>query len=196
MRPQPHVSPRTGMLRRLTGRVSNTLPAVFGRSFTQKTRPAMRKPGWLCFLTGALAVLSACPLVRGQERSHSRHAREVITQEVDENKRVTLHGNTRPEATAANDQGKVSNDTLIEHMLLQLKRSLDHEQALEQFLTELQTKGSPNYHPWLTAADFGTRFGVPEKDLDKLTRWREKHGSTRKVGSPAGRVIESPGTQG
>ena len=70
MRPQPHVSPGTGMLRRLTGRVKNTLPAVFGRSFTQKTRPAMRKPGWLCFLTGVLGILSACPLARDRPRHH------------------------------------------------------------------------------------------------------------------------------
>src|SRR5690242_18395875 len=148
MRPQPLVSPRPVTLRRLTGRLRNTLAVVCGRRFTQKTRPEMRKPGLLFFLlTGAL-TLSFSPQVHAQvrdrEQSRREHLRPLIVQDVDENKRLTLHGNTHPEARPENDRGKVADDYLIEHMLLQLKRPPEQERALEKFLEEQQTPGSPN----------------------------------------------------
>ncbi len=38
------------------------------------------------------------------------HARSVVTQNIDEEKLVTLHGNTRPEAKAEHDQGAVDDN--------------------------------------------------------------------------------------
>lgn len=60
------------------------------------------------------------------------HPRPRITQSVDEENRVPLKGNTRPEATLANDRGAVADNFLLEHMLLQLKRSPEREQALQR----------------------------------------------------------------
>ena len=40
----------------------------------------------------------------------------------DEEKRVTLHGNTRPEAKPENDRGPVHGKHPMDHMLLQLRR--------------------------------------------------------------------------
>ena len=158
----------------------------------------MRKPGLLFFLlTGALTLLFT-PQVRAQvrdrEQSRRDHVRLLVVQDVDENSRVTLHGNTHPEAKAANDQGKVSDDYVIEHMLLQLKRPAEREQALEKFLEEQQTPGSPNYHRWISAAEFGSRYGLSDKDLDKLTHWLEKHRFTINVVYPSGMVIDFSGT--
>src|SRR5438445_5392867 len=69
---------------------------------------------------------------------------------VSENHRSTLLGSVRPEATPANDRGAVSDRLVFEHMLLQLHRSPEQEQALANFVDALETKGSPNYHQWLT----------------------------------------------
>ena len=73
-------------------------------------------------------------------------------------KQVTLSGNTRPEATPEHDRGKVPDDYPMEHMLLQLSVRRN-KQALQQYLEELHTKGSPNFQRWLTAQEFGERFG-------------------------------------
>ena len=62
------------------------------------------------------------------------HPRALITKEVDETRLVTLKGNTRPEANAMNDRGAVADDFRMEHMLLQLQRSPEQEQALEDLL--------------------------------------------------------------
>src|SRR5258708_38492057 len=104
--------------------------------------------------------------------------------------RVTLQGNTHPEARLANDRGAVANDFPLEHMLLQLKRSPEQEQALQQFIDELQKKGSPNFHHWLTAQEFGERFGLTKPDLDAVTGWLESRGFRVKVVYPSGMLID------
>ncbi|HYL96676.1 MAG TPA: protease pro-enzyme activation domain-containing protein [Terriglobales bacterium] len=79
-------------------------------------------------------------------------------------------------------------------MLLQLKRSPEQEQALQQFIDELHTKGSPNFHHWLTAQEFGERFGTAKPDLDAVSGWLESHGFKVNVVYPNGMVMDFSGT--
>lgn len=123
-------------------------------------------------------------------------ARPVITQNIDEGNLVALRGNTRAEARATNDRGAVANDLLMEHMLLQLRRSPEQEQALQKYIYELQTKGSPNFHRWITAQEFGARFGLAQRDLDTITRWLGSHGFKVNIVYPNGMVIDFSGTAG
>src|SRR5713226_3335726 len=140
-----------------------------------------------------LAVLIASSAVNAQVES-GLHARPRITQSVDDMNRVVLEGNTHPEARPANDRGAVANDFAMEHMLLQLKRSPEQEQAVQQFIDELQTKGSPNFHQWLTAQEFGERFGLAKPDLDAVTGWLESQGFRVNVVYPSGMLIDFSGT--
>jgi len=141
----------------------------------------------------ALAALITAPAVNAQVES-GLHARPRITQSIDESDRVALNGNTHPEARPANYRGAVANDFAMEHMLLQLKRSPEQEQALQQFINELHTKASPNFHHWLTAQEFGEKFGVAKPDLDTVTRWLESHGFRVNVVYPSGMLIDFSGT--
>jgi len=102
--------------------------------------------------------------------------RELIRQRVDERSRVTLAGNTRPEAIADNDRGVVRDDLALDHMMLQLKRSPAQEQAVAKFIDELHDPNSPNFHKWLTAAEFGQRFGAAESDIRAVTIWLKSQG--------------------
>jgi subtilase family serine protease len=122
--------------------------------------------------------------------------RELIRERVDNTKLVTLAGNTRPEANEANDLGEVSDDLRLDHMLLQLKRSPQQEQAVERFVDELQDPKSPNYHKWLTAVEFGKSFGVAESDTRTITDWLESQGFTVNSVYPSGMVIDFSGTAG
>src|SRR5260370_26255813 len=79
-------------------------------------------------------------------------------------------------------------------MLLQLKRSPEQEKALQQFIDELHTKGSPDFHQWLTAQEFGERFGLAKPDLDAITAWLESHGFRVNVVYPSGMLIDFSGT--
>ncbi|MGA2966194.1 MAG: protease pro-enzyme activation domain-containing protein [Terriglobales bacterium] len=120
----------------------------------------------------------------------------VITQSIDESKLTTLGGNTRPEANKQNDRGLVADSLAMEHMLLQLKRSPQQERELKQFIDELQTPSSPNFHHWLTAKQFGKRFGLATQDLNTITRWIESHGLKVNVVYENGLLIDFSGTAG
>jgi len=109
---------------------------------------------------------------------------------------VVLRGNTRPEARLQYDRGMVSDSFPLDHMLLQLRRTPQKEKALEQFLEELEKKGSPNYHRWITAKQFGQRFGLTPQELAPITRWLESNGFRINVVYPSGTVIDFSGTAG
>ncbi|HKD51142.1 MAG TPA: protease pro-enzyme activation domain-containing protein [Candidatus Acidoferrum sp.] len=151
-----------------------------------------RKTGFLAVVV--LAALLATPSAFAQWQPGA-HPRPRITQGVDEANRVALRGNTRPEAAVlANDLGPVASDFAMEHMLLQLKRSPEQEHALQQFLDELHTPSSPNFHRWLTAEEFGERFGVAKSDLDAINSWLASHGFRVNVVYPSGMLIDFSGT--
>ena len=115
-----------------------------------------------------LAVLASLFLLAARSAQAQNGQRLLITQNVDESKLVTLAGNTRPEAKAKNDRGMVPATLTMDHMLLQLKRSPEQEQALVRLIDELHDSSSPNFHHWLTAKEFGTRFGVAKQDREAI----------------------------
>jgi pro-kumamolisin-like protein len=127
------------------------------------------------FASLAVAVLACCfPLGSAEAQAvRGLHARPLVTQNIDEEKRVELHGNTRPEAKSEHDRGAVDDDFLMEHMLLQLRRPVEEEEELQEFLDELHKDGASNFHRWISAQEFGERFGPSDRDLDKITDWLE-----------------------
>ena len=126
-----------------------------------------------CCLLVALAslLLSAAPC------AHAENVRPLlITQNVDESTLVTLGGNTRPEAKAKYDRGRVDDNLQMEHLLLLLKRSPEQEQELDKLIEDLHDSSSPNFHRWLNAQDFGDRFGVSKQDRETIKNWLQSHG--------------------
>jgi len=154
-----------------------------------------RKPGFASISVGVLALLFTVNSASAQVVP-TPPARALITQNIDEGNSVALNNNTRAEASAANDRGAVADNFQMDHMLLQLRRSPEQERALQQFIDELGTKGSPNFHQWITAREFGARFGLAQQDLDTITRWLESHGFKVNVVYANGMVIDFSGTAG
>jgi Pro-kumamolisin, activation domain len=124
------------------------------------------------------------------------HTRPLVTGQIDENKRVPLTGNTRPEANLRYDRGAVSEDFPVDHILLQLKRPPEQERALQRFITDLHTPGSPDFHKWIAARELGERFGVAQSDLDTISAWLVSHGFKVNVVYPSGMLIDFSGTAG
>jgi subtilase family serine protease len=152
-----------------------------------------RKLSFACCLLTVLASLYLL-LVPSAQAESGRPV--LITQNLDEAQLTTLQGNTRPEATKQNDRGLVADNVLMEHMLLQLKRSPEQEQELRQLIAELTDSSSPNFHHWLTAKEFGERFGLAKQDLDTITRWLQSHGLKVNVVYENGLLIDFSGTAG
>jgi len=109
---------------------------------------------------------------------------------------VTLRGNTRPEAKAINDRGRVSDDLIIHHMMLQLQRTPEQEQALQQFINDIHDPNSPLFHHWITAAEFGQRYGVASAGIARVTDWLESQGFKVNLVYPNQMVIDFTGSAG
>lgn len=142
-------------------------------------------------VTAILFVAGGVPALFSQTAG-----RALIRGGVDEHRLVTLGGNVRPEVSTGNDLGMVADDLALDHMMLQLKRSPEQERAVEQFIAEQQDPGSPNFHKWLTAAEFGRRFGAAEADIRNVTEWLGSQGFKVNSVYPSGMTIDFSGNAG
>jgi subtilase family serine protease len=85
-----------------------------------------------------------------------------------------LHGGARPEF----DQGRVDGSMEMHAVALVFKPSPAQQSALDQLLAQQQDRMSPNYHKWLTPAQFGDRFGMSKSDMGKVISWLQSQGFT------------------
>jgi len=89
---------------------------------------------------------------------------------------VQLKGNVHSLAKPEFDLGRADSSRLIEGIALSFRLSPAQQQDLDGFLKELGDRSSPNYHKYLTPRQFGSRFGLSENDIDKVTSWLSSEG--------------------
>ena len=97
---------------------------------------------------------------------------------VDDDDRVVLHGNVHPLARAELDAGPAPAGLPMQRMILTLRLRPGTEADLQRLLVEQQDPASPNFHRWLTPAQFGARFGATSADIARTTAWLAAHGLT------------------
>src|SRR5579883_2575451 len=122
--------------------------------------------------------------------------RPVIREAIDATRLHRLAGNTRPEVHTAEDGGAVADSLGMDHMLLQLQRSPEQEQAAQTFVQQLHDPKSPNYHKWITAAQYAQSFGLAQQDIDTVTSWLRSQGFTVNAVYPNGLTIDFSGNAG
>jgi Pro-kumamolisin, activation domain/Bacterial Ig-like domain (group 3) len=144
------------------------------------------------------AVLAATLLVCSFAKVQAQNTQPAATRigAIDESSLMTLRGNRHPFAISANDRGEVAPDLPMERMVLVLTRDAAAESSLQSLLARQQDKSSPDFHSWLSPAQFGERFGVSKADLQTLTSWLTARGfRVHRVGQGA-MTIEFSGTAG
>jgi hypothetical protein len=112
----------------------------------------------------------------------------------DEQPLVVLEKTTHPLAFESNAIGRVEGSRPLQHMLLVLSISDSKEAALRQLLDDQQNPNSPNYHRWLTAKEFASRFGPTDADLQSMLSWLQEQGFTIDHLAASKRWIEVSGT--
>jgi len=126
---------------------------------------------------GLISMLFAVAALTTLSHSASAQGKPTLVKgPINENNRVTLAGNTRPEAIAANDQGAVNANMLFDHMLLALNRPPALETQLESFINELHNPSSASFHKWIDSVTFGELYGPADSDIAAVTSWLESHG--------------------
>jgi MYXO-CTERM domain-containing protein len=70
--------------------------------------------------------------------------------------------------------GDALGDEESQHLAINL--TVQNQASLDQLLADLQNPASPHYHDWLTPAEFGARFGLPQATYDRIASWLESEG--------------------
>lgn len=97
--------------------------------------------------------------------------RNRLSGEIGTGTHTTLAGQVHAFATAENDQGPAEDSLALPNLTLVLKPTAQQQADLEAFLARQQDPGSPDFHHWLTPAEYGNRFGISQPDIDRMTAW-------------------------
>jgi subtilase family serine protease len=139
-------------------------------------------------LLGLLLIAAIRPATAGTPEVLIRAA-------IDESDRVTLGGNTPPATMiGARDRGAVPDTMRFEHLLLMLRRDPATEAALQRHIEALHTRGSPEFHRWLTAEQVGAQFGTNPRDVAVIQQWLTANGFTVNGLYKSGLVLDFSGT--
>jgi subtilase family serine protease len=144
---------------------------------------------------GAL-TLGLASVLAAQIAGTASEVRVLIVRPIDSSRLLTLAGNTRSEANPRNDLGRVADAFAMDHMLLQLQRSPEREQAFKSFIDQQHDSASPNFHKWLTAVQVGQTYGPASRDIDTVSEWLRSSGFTVNTVYPSGMLIDFSGTAG
>ena len=117
-----------------------------------------------------------------------------IVETINNANRITLPGNVPPLARAEFDRGDAAPSQPMNRILLLLKRSDAQEAALQSYLDQQQDKSSPNYHQWLSPADFGALYGPADEDVQAITQWLASQGFTINKVYSSKTIIEFSGS--
>lgn len=81
-----------------------------------------------------------------------------------------------------------------QQLSMHLTMALRNSAELARLLAAQQDPTSPEYHRWLTVAEFTSRFGPTDADLARVTTWLKKKGFTVKSADASTREISFTGT--
>ncbi len=84
---------------------------------------------------------------------------------------VAIAANHSPEAASLTARAAATRPIDI-HIIL----ALHDEAVLDKLLDELHNPASPNFHHWLTPAEFNRRFGPRQADFDTVIDWLRSQG--------------------
>ena len=132
--------------------------------------PNLQTERWMRFWKFVLPLLASTLCFGAQA--------DRITGPVDSSQMVALSGNVHGLAQPRFDLGRTDGGKLIDGVTLAFRPSASQQQDLNNLLAQQQDRSSPNYHKWLTPAQFGARFGMTQNDINRVVAWLESEGFT------------------
>jgi subtilase family serine protease len=145
----------------------------------------------LVVMAGLAAVATASAQI-GSQTAAVRLA-DRVTSAVDNHTRAALTGSMPPRAQHAADLGAIAPDSRLQGITLAFSRTAAQQADLSALILAQQTPGSPQFHQWLTPAQFGARFGVSDSDLAATESWLQSQGFTIDSVSPSRESITFSG---
>jgi subtilase family serine protease len=97
-------------------------------------------------------------------------------QEIDASSAAALPGSINPRIAAGYDIGRLDPAAPLNGVTIYFQPTAEQQAQLDALVKAQQTPGSPEYHAWLTPAQYATRFGLSDGDLAKIQIWLESEG--------------------
>jgi subtilase family serine protease len=135
-----------------------------------KSAPAVRADIAGIIRAISIMLVVVCPALLAQP--------DRISDRLDPNRRVVLHGNVNPQAQPQYDQGAVEPSLKLTYISVALKKTTAQQTDLDNLLKQQQDRSSPLFHKWLTPEEYADRFGVSQNDIARLTDWLQSGGFT------------------
>jgi len=145
--------------------VPNVLLSAFSTSRLSRRMNTAKRMAALLVL-----ALSACT-IQAQAQTADR-----IPKAFDATPAVVLAEHHPLWASPANDLGALDANQNVDNLTMVLARSPEQQKAFEQFLSDQQTPGSPNYHHWLTPVEIGQQYGLTDHDVASIGTWLKGQG--------------------
>ncbi len=98
--------------------------------------------------------------------------------------RVPVKAYSALASSAAMDAGPLATSERLT-LTLTLAPSDARAAALQEFLIDVTTPGTADYHHWMTPSEFGARFGADAKQISSVMDWAEGAGLSVSSVSPA-----------
>ncbi len=145
---------------------------------------------------GSLPLLFILMMIGFPSNPMLAATQDRITASIDANETTTLHGNIHPLVAKAEDEGPLENSTMLRGMTLNFKLSAEQQSNLDALIKAQQDPASPQYHQWLTPAQFGAQFAVSDNDLNKVSAWLQSQGFAIEHIADSRNAIRFSGTAG
>lgn len=124
----------------------------------------------------ALVCLAAIAVIFSGLSFAASAAADRITGDLSSGAKIQIRGNVpglaRPEA----DLGRADSSRMLHVVSLSFQPSPAQQNDLNLFLAQLADPSSPNYHKYLTPAQFADRFGMTQNDINKIVAWLQSEG--------------------
>jgi len=95
---------------------------------------------------------------------------------IDSSQMVAISGNMHALAQPRFDLGLTDSSKVLNGVTLAFRPSAAQQADLDNLLAQQQDRSSPNYHKWLTPAQFADRFGMTRNDIARVQSWLESQG--------------------
>jgi subtilase family serine protease len=87
------------------------------------------------------------------------------------NMRLVLAGNRSRKAQPQYDEGRVDPDLRISRVTVSFRLTNAQQADLTELVSQQQDRASTQYHRWLTPEQYADRFGLSQRDMDRISAW-------------------------
>ncbi|WP_263382326.1 FG-GAP-like repeat-containing protein [Granulicella arctica] len=142
------------------------------------------------------AQMSSLGGIAASGKSQGAGVAPRVVEKINESHMMSLAGHVRPFLKKAVDRGQVDGSQQLGAIMLMLSRTPQQQAALDSYVDQLHNRNSPNFHNWLTPAEFGARYQPADEDVAAVRAWLVSKGLTVLDVVPSKTYISFTGTVG